>query len=437
MSRTRVGLAVAGAVLLGAAGEAPPQVNYWVARPTSAELMSTWPEALKQDPTVEISMQCKARSDGGLDACRLILERPAGLGQHLLDLAPRFRVNMSGPQAPAVGGDVYVFSNASIKYDKPPNWLRKPTPSDLMSVWPKDAWAHGQGGKATIDCLVSLQGALFDCRAVSEAPDGSHFAGAALTLTPQLLMAPAVIGGKPRVAPVMIPFNFEMPRGTSGSAPPMGRSVGVAIAATAWPQAPSYADVVAAYPKKAREAKLGGRATLNCEFDRQGNIGNCETLAEDPKHEGFADAARALAKQFRALPTGPDGKTISGVRIQLPVVFDPAMLEAGQPLIGKAAWAGLPSAEDTSAAFGKLSVSGTTRVKLACTVQQGGSVTDCKVLTEEPAGQGVGAAALTLAPHFRLTTWTAEGLPTVGGVINIPLRYEPGTAEPPKAEPKG
>lgn len=65
-------------------------------------------------------------------------------------------------------------------------------------------------------------------------------------------------------------------------------------------------------------------------------------------------------------------------------------------------------------------------------MQQGGSVSDCKVVTEDPAGQGVGQAALSLAPHFRLTTWTAEGLPTVGGTINIPLRYEPG-----KAEPKG
>ena len=422
------------AVLLGAAAEAPPKPSYWAERPTPAELLAPWPVALRHDPAAETQIRCKARADGTLEACKVVLERPtgAGLGESLLAMAPRFRMNMGVPHGVVAGGEVYVLNTPPIKYDKVPSWLRKPTSSELMSVWPKDAWAHAQGGKATVNCLVSLQGALFGCAAIYEEPEGSHFGSAALALTPQLLMTPAVIDGKPAVTPVAIPFDFVMPKGAKPPPPGGNGAANVAIAAMAWPQAPSYADVLAAYPAKAREAKLAGRATLNCELDKQGAVGHCTTLAEEPKHAGFADAARVLAKQFRAFPTGPDGKTVAGVRLQLPVVFDPAMLGGGQPVIGKAEWAGLPSGEETSGAFGKLAVSGTTRVRLACTVQQGGSVSDCKVTTEEPAGQGVGQAALTLAPHFRLTTWTAEGLPTVGGVINIPLRYEPG-----KAEPKG
>jgi hypothetical protein len=42
---------------------------------------------------------------------------------------------------------------------------------------------------------------------------------------------------------------------------------------------------------------------------------------------------------------------------------------------------------------------------------------------------GIGQAALALAPTFRLSTWTAEGLPVVGGAINIPLRYEAKAAD--------
>lgn len=433
MLRTRVGCVVAGAILLGAAAEAPPKPNYWAERPTPAELTAAWPEALKRDPSAGTAMRCKARADGGLEACRVLLERPAGagLGQALVALTPRFRLNMQGPTPHVVGDDIYVFNSLNVRYDKEPGWLRKPTPSELMSVWPKDAWARAQGGKAVVNCLVSLQGALFDCAVVSESPEGSHFGAAALTLTPQLLMTPGVLDGRPAVTPVSIPFNFEMPKWVKPSTF-MGTGSGVALAAAAWLGAPSYADVVAAYPAKARAEKLGGRATLNCEFDKLGAIGHCGTLAEEPKHEGFADAARTLAKAFHAAPTGADGKTIGGTRVQIPVVFDPAMLEGGQPVVGKAQWAGTPSAEETTAAFGKLAVTGTTRVRLACTVQQGGSVSDCKVVTEDPAGQGVGQAALSLAPHFRLTTWTAEGLPTVGGTINIPLRYEAG-----KAEPKG
>ena len=74
------------------------------------------------------------------------------------------------------------------------------------------------------------------------------------------------------------------------------------------------------------------------------------------------------------------------------------------------------------------------RVRLTCLVGAGGSVSDCRVEQEEPAGQGVGAAALSLTPQFRLTTWTSEGLPTIGGEVAIPLRYEPAKADPP---PKG
>ncbi|MDB5422618.1 MAG: putative TonB protein, partial [Phenylobacterium sp.] len=78
---------------------------------------------------------------------------------------------------------------------------------------------------------------------------------------------------------------------------------------------------------------------------------------------------------------------------------------------------------------------GTVQVMLACVVQQGGGVSDCTVQREQPAGIGVGQAALALATHFRLTTWTAEGLPTVGGTVKIPLRYEGGDTAPAPAKP--
>jgi protein TonB len=115
--------------------------------------------------------------------------------------------------------------------------------------------------------------------------------------------------------------------------------------------------------------------------------------------------------------------------VQLPVVFDPAMLTDAPPIIGKAQWAGLPTTEELDVAFGKGSRPGTSRVVIACVVQQGGLVDSCSVEREDPAGAGLGKAALTLAPHFRLTTWTTEGLPTVGGRVRIPIRYEGGAAK--------
>jgi TonB family protein len=228
---------------------------------------------------------------------------------------------------------------------------------------------------------------------------------------------------------------FTMP---GGAGPTSNFGARQTVDATmAWPEAPSYSAVAAGYPKKARANKVGGRATLNCDFNKEGRLSRCDTVTEEPRGQGFADAAKTLAKQFRAFTTTSSGEPLTRASVHLPVTFDPAMLTDAKPVIGKAKWAGLPSAEDTRAAFAKVEAGhGTVRVLLACVVQQGGGVSDCAVQREEPAGVGVGQAALALAPRFRLSTWTAEGLPTVGGTVSIPLRYEGGVAAPaPAAKP--
>jgi TonB family protein len=429
MSRVRTGGVVVAAMLLGAAAPKPPAASYWAQRPTPAEEEAAWAKVSKPGAAGRAVMVCKAQAGGALSDCQVRLERPtgAGLGAAVLSMAPLFRVNLSAPHAPAVGEEV-VVPMSNVKADTSADWLRKPTSDDLMQVWPTQAWAHARGGEGVVNCLVSVQGALFDCAVISEKPPGEHFGEAALALTPQFLMRPATLAGQPVVSVVNVPIHFYM---EPGSAPPgpSDRHI-VVLAVMSWPQAPSYAAVVAAYPPKAREARLGGRATLECEFDKQGRIGHCSTLAEEPRRQGFADAARTLAEQFRAVNKMPDGRSISGARVQLPVIFDPAMLNGDTPVVGKAQWTALPSAEDTTAAFSKLAVSGTNRVVLACVVQQGGAVSDCHAVSEEPAGRGLAAAALSLAPHFRLSTWTPEGLPTVGATVNIPVRYEAGAAAP-------
>ncbi len=190
----------------------------------------------------------------------------------------------------------------------------------------------------------------------------------------------------------------------------------------AWLEAPSYAEVGGRLSGEGpRQEPLGGRATLNCDFTKEGRLTSCDTVAEEPRGQGFADAARVLAKRFRALTNeGPTPRA----SVQLPVVFDPAMLTDATPVIGKALWAMLPTADDINTAFGKESRPGTSRVVIACVVQQGGRVDGCSVEREDPTGAGLGQAALTLAPHFKLSTWTPEGLPTVGGTVRIPIRYE-------------
>lgn len=422
-SKRVVGVAVA-AMLLGAAAPKPGP-RLFLQEPTPAQEAAALAALAKPGAAGRASMSCTVQAGGAVGDCKLVLERPTGvgLGAALLSLAADYRVDLAAPHAPKVGGEI-PLSIDTFRMDTAPDWVRKPTPDELMRVWPTQAWAHAKGGQAVVNCLVSLQGALFDCAVLRETPPGEHFGDAALALTPQFLMRPAQLKGHPVIATVNVPINFYM---APGSAPPvLPRGDAMVVAAMSWLQAPSYAAVVAAYPPKARAAHLGGRATLDCQFDKQGKIGHCSTLAEEPKHEGFADAARTLAEQFRSVTQTPDGRGVSGAHIQLPVVFDPAMLNGDAAVVGKPQWTGLPNAEETQAAFGKLTLSGTNRVMLACVVQQGGAVSDCHALSEEPAGRGLAEAALELTPHFRLSTWTSEGLPTVGATVNIPLRYEAG-----------
>jgi hypothetical protein len=50
---------------------------------------------------------------------------------------------------------------------------------------------------------------------------------------------------------------------------------------------------------------------------------------------------------------------------------------------------------------------------------------------QSPPDVGFNKAALALSAIFQVTVWTDEGLPTVGGRITVPIRYEAGDAAPP------
>jgi TonB family protein len=305
-----------------------------------------------------------------------------------------------------------------------------------LVLWPREAAKEGIGGKATISCLVDVRGAAYDCVAVSESPAGKGFGGAAIGLSQQFQFRPARLHGEPVVSSINVPIVWQRSDG-------MAMSLGKALInpAMAWLESPTFDDLAAIYPKKARAARIGGRVNVDCDFGHDGRVKNCRAVMETPSGQGFGRAAEEVAKRFMAPVTKIDGKPISEFGVQIPIVFDPAMLDVvGAPPVGTPRWAALPSVEDTVAAFAKVPRldAGPLRVILLCKVQMGGGVGDCKVDNAPSADQGVAQAAMTLAPHFRLTTWTVEGLPTVGGSVRIPLRYQPApasTAPAPPAKP--
>ncbi|MGA0601628.1 energy transducer TonB [Caulobacter sp. KR2-114] len=326
------------------------------------------------------------------------------------------------------------IAGQAIGADTKPNWRRRPTPEDLLAVFPHAALQRNIGGKATITCKVAVQGALYDCKVDEEKPAGMGFGDAAIALTPQFLMTPELhdgvaVGG----AEVTIPINFAAPGGTLGSRAPSFQNMVPVISNVPWIEAPNYADVVAAYPKKARAEKRGGHVVLDCSFDGQGRMKNCSVIDEDPRGYGFGSAAKSLTARFLGPREDRDGVSLKSATTQIPFTFDVSMLAGDQPVIGKPHWARLPEGSALAAGYPKAATAAhvdSALVTLSCAVGLAGRLGSCTVTGEDPSGFDFGKAALALSDDFQVSVWTPEGLPTVGGRVRVPIKYMMRDAPP-------
>lgn len=75
-----------------------------------------------------------------------------------------------------------------------PHWTQRP--SNLARYYPPRALDRAMRGEVTLDCIVRVTGAL-DCAAISETPQGWGFAEAALRISRDYAMAPAMRDGAP------------------------------------------------------------------------------------------------------------------------------------------------------------------------------------------------------------------------------------------------
>ena len=89
-----------------------------------------------------------------------------------------------------------------------PRWSR--VPSDLERFYPRRPLERGIEGRAVLDCAVSTTGAL-SCSVVSETPESMGFGEAALRISREYSMVPAMVDGRP--APgryrMVVPFTLR------------------------------------------------------------------------------------------------------------------------------------------------------------------------------------------------------------------------------------
>lgn len=92
-----------------------------------------------------------------------------------------------------------------------PTWLSKPSPDQLGRLYPSRAIDRGITGGATLQCEVTLTGAVRNCSVVDESPKGHGFGDAALSSSRLFKMNPRTVDGESvEGARVRIPIAFNL-----------------------------------------------------------------------------------------------------------------------------------------------------------------------------------------------------------------------------------
>lgn len=313
-----------------------------------------------------------------------------------------------------------------------PDWVRKPTQSEMRASWPYEAAQKGIGGRAVIQCSVDVQGLLQGCTVVSETPEGSGFGGSALLLAGSFKMKPKMVNGRPVAGGVVrIPIVFGDPGG-----PMSGPSTG-AILEPIWETAPSFDDMAAAWPKRAGDVAVGG-AVLRCTITKTGTLDNCSTFNELPRDKGFGAAAKSLAGRFKLKLTPEELAKVRGSFVNVTFRFlNPASPEGAQRKLSRPRWIRQLDPARIQAIFPKAAADAGVKSGLGvveCIVQPDGRLGGCKAVREDPAGLGFGDSALQVAAIMQLNPWSDDGRPVDGASIRLPVKFDlaPDAAAPPK-----
>ncbi|CAN5300762.1 hypothetical protein BH10PSE4_BH10PSE4_27480 [soil metagenome] len=393
------------------------------ARP--AEIAAAYPPAARdQKITGDVTLDCAADAQGHVVDCKVEEEKPAGLGfgAAALGLSTKEKIKPKDRNDQPVGGRRFQISYSFLAPgDSNPDWMKKPTASDLAGVFPVAAAKKGVDGAATIQCQIDIEGFLQKCKVVAEAPAGLGFGQAALQLSPQFRMKPKIRGGKPVPAgEVTIPVLWS---GFSESRPTVvpGDSL---VLDPPWESTPTAAQVRAAWPANAKDASAG-QVALRCELAKTGMLTGCDVISEIPAGRGFGKAARSLVPAFKVRFAPDQVKELRKYSVDVPFRFRTPSDTEGRK-VTKPRWTRTLTPNGMAMVYPRAAVKAgilTGVGVVACTVDVHGGLTDCEVRREDPVGLDFGAAAIEAATAISMNPWSTEGEPMDGLKLVLPIRF--------------
>ncbi|MBS0334508.1 MAG: energy transducer TonB [Proteobacteria bacterium] len=207
-------------IAIGAAAPAFAQEasGGWAAIPTQAELLASYPPGAIENHVVgEAVLSCAHDAHGVLEHCKVVWDDPkdAGFGAAALSVVGKFRIDPSSRAMRLPTMDVPFFFGAGVQsrplreavFTQAKKGYERLAPAG--PYWPERALRVGAQGMAQVDCRVTADNHLKDCKIADDVPVGMGFVFATL----KMAQAGWMMAGPPPAgvaAPVDGYWRFEV-----------------------------------------------------------------------------------------------------------------------------------------------------------------------------------------------------------------------------------